>query len=309
MLRPAEGLGQPRWRWPSNPPARGVVAVVALLRPGQWPKNLLCLAAPAAAGVLAEPHQLGRAAAAAMAFTFASCAVYAANDVVDAAGDRQHPTKRLRPVASGGISVPTALAVAAGCATVGLALSALLGWMCMAVVGSYLLSSGAYILWLRRVPVLDVVTVAVGFVLRSLAGAAAVHVAVSSWFLLVALFGSLFLVCAKRRAELSHAGPAVVRARATLGQYSLGWLDQVVTMSLAGTVLAYATWAFQPQSADTMRSLLAVSVLPMLIALLRYLLLVDRGDGERPERSVADPIIVACAVVWCVLVTGGLYLA
>lgn len=283
--------------------------MVSLLRPGQWPKNLLCLAAPGAAGILTQPHQLGRALSAAVAFTFASCAVYASNDVVDAAGDRVHPLKRSRPVASGAVSVPTALGLATACAAAGLAVSALLGWLTLTVVGAYLVSSGVYVLRTRRVPVLDVVTVAVGFVLRALAGAAAVHVVVSSWFLLVALFGSLFLVCAKRRAELSASTSGVVTARDALGQYSLGWLDQVVTMSLGGTVLAYAMWAFQPQPGDTLRSLLAVSVLPLLVALLRYLLLVDRGHGERPERSVADPTILGCAVVWCALLTGGLYLA
>jgi decaprenyl-phosphate phosphoribosyltransferase len=245
-----------------------------------------------------------------IAFTLVACAVYAANDVMDAESDRRHPAKRLRPVASGRVGPRAALAVSAVCALSGLSLAAVLGWPTAAVVAGYALSSGAYVLWLRNLPVLDVTTVAVGFVLRALAGATAAHLVVSSWFLLVALFGSLFLVCAKRRAELVAlgSGSAAGGSRRTLSEYGRGWLDQVVTLSLTSTVLAYAMWAFQDQRDGVARTLLGVTVLPTLVALLRYLHLVDQGLGERPERTIADPLVVGAAAVWCVLVTAGIYL-
>jgi decaprenyl-phosphate phosphoribosyltransferase len=303
MLRPADVVvrspGRPLRRWS---------AILTLLRPGQWTKNLLCLAAPAAAGALTSPGPLIRAGTGAAAFALAAGAVYAANDVADAEGDREHPAKRLRPVASGAVSPSAALATSAVCGGAGLLVAATLGWLTLTVVTLYLVSSAAYVLRLRRVPVLDVVTVALGFVLRALAGAAATHLAVSSWFLLVALFGSLFLVCAKRRAELSRPSLANTAGRASLREYSVGWLDQVLTLSLSGTVLAYAMWAFQPQDAAVTRSVLAVSVLPVLVALLRYLLLVDHGSGERPEHAIIDPIVLGCSVLWCTLLAAGLYL-
>jgi decaprenyl-phosphate phosphoribosyltransferase len=295
-------------RSPRRPP-RGLPAILSLVRPSQWTKNLLCLAAPAAAGVLASPGPLLRALTATVAFTLAAGAVYAANDVADVACDREHLTKRRRPVASGAVSRRAALAVSAVCAGAGLLVAETVGWLTVMVVAIYLVSSAGYVLHLRRVPVLDVVTVAVGFVLRALAGAAATHLEVSSWFLLVALFGSLFLVCAKRRAELSATTSATSAGRASLREYSVGWLDQVLTLSLSGTVLAYAMWAFQPQGADVIRSVLAVSVLPVLVALLRYLLMVDHGSGERPEHTIVDPTMVGCAVLWCTLLITGLYLS
>jgi decaprenyl-phosphate phosphoribosyltransferase len=282
--------------------------VLRLLRPGQWAKNALCLGAPLAAGVLDRPAVLARTLMTVVAFTLVAAAVYAANDVVDADDDRAHPDKRLRPVASGAVGPGTALAIAGVCAACGAAVAGMLGWLTLTVIGAYGLSSAAYVLRLRRVPVLDVVTVAVGFVLRALAGAAATGLAVSSWFLLVALFGSLLLVCAKRRAEL-FAAVGRDRARTTLDQYTVGWLDQVVTLALTGTVLAYAMWAFQSHGEDVIRSVLAVSVLPVLVALLRYLLLVDRGSGERPEVTVVDPMLLGCAGVWAGLLAVGLYLA
>lgn len=285
--------------------ARGLLA---LGRPRQWPKNALVLAAPAAGGVLLRPDALERTLAATVAFVAASAAVYALNDTLDADADRRHPTKRERPVAAGTVGPRLALAVAATSAVAGLTLAASLGWLTPLVVGSFLAVSVAYTLWFKHVPVLDVVVVATGFVLRALAGASAVGLRVSSWFLLVSLFGALFIVSAKRRAEVRSIG-AAGGTRASLDAYTGDWLSQVLVMSLTGTLIAYASWAFQVTGHDTVRPVLAVSVLPVLVALLRYLLMVDRGDGERPEVSlVSDRLLLVCAVSWCALMAWGLYL-
>ncbi len=281
--------------------------IIRLLRPKQWPKNVLVLAAPAAAGLLEQPGVLLRGLAAVVAFTFAAAAVYAVNDVIDAPDDRRHPVKVLRPVASGEVSPRAAVLVASVAAAAALVVAGALGWLTLLVVVLYLANSAAYVVRLKHVPVIDVVAVACGFVLRALAGAAATHLQVSSWFLLVALFGSLFLVCAKRRAELRSIG-VQVRTRPALAAYTGQWLDQVVTMSLTGTVLAYASWAVQLQDARLVRSLLAASVLPVLVGLLRYLLLVDRGAGERPEDVATDRVVLGAVTVWLTLVGTGLYL-
>lgn len=283
-------------------------AVVDLGRPRQWPKNALVLAAPAAGGVLLRPQALQRTLLATLAFIAASAAVYALNDVLDVAADRRHPVKRLRPVASGLVSPRLALGFAAAAALTSIALAGVLGWLTPLIVVSYLAISAAYTVWLKHVPVLDVVIVATGFVLRALAGASAVNLHVSSWFLLVSLFGALFIVSAKRRAEVRNLGPGAA-TRASLDAYTGDWLSQVLVMSLTGTLIAYASWAFQVTGHDTVRPVLAVSVLPVLVALLRYLLLVDRGEGERPELSLAgDRVLLVCALVWCALMGWGLYL-
>jgi decaprenyl-phosphate phosphoribosyltransferase len=282
--------------------------VLALARPRQWPKNALVLAAPAAGGVLLRPEALQRSLLATAGFVAASTAVYALNDVLDAEADRRHPSKRLRPVAAGSLSPRAALGVAGLSAVLSVVLASALGWLTPVIVLAYLAISVAYALRLKHVPVLDVVVVATGFVLRALAGASAVRLHVSSWFLLVSLFGALFIVAAKRRAELRSLGPGA-RTRTALDAYAGDWLSQVLVMSLTGTLIAYASWAFQVAGRDTVRPVLAVSVLPVLVALLRYLLLVDLGEGERPEQSlVADRVLLVCAVAWVALMAWGLYL-
>lgn len=296
--------GVPQPRAPASHPWR---EVLALVRPGQWSKNLLVLAAPAAAGVLTHPSVLARCLVAGLAFVAASAAVYAFNDVRDAEDDRQHPDKRHRPVASGAITPRLALTLSALGAALSLILAALMNAVTLALVASYLLLSLAYTLRLKRLPVLDIVVVASGFVLRALAGAAATRLQVSDWFLLVSLFGALFIVSSKRRAETNRIG---ARTRAVLADYPAEWLTQVLTLSLSGTVLSYAAWAFQVSTVDTMRPALALSVLPALVVLLRYSLLVSQGRGERPERLlVRDRLVVATGLAWGVLVAWGLYLA
>ncbi|HEX2894446.1 MAG TPA: decaprenyl-phosphate phosphoribosyltransferase [Marmoricola sp.] len=283
-------------------------ALLALGRPRQWLKNALVLAAPAAGGVLLRPDALERSLVATVAFVAASAAVYALNDTMDVESDRRHPTKCRRPVAAGAISPRLALIAAAAAAVSAVALASALGWLSPLIVGCYLAVSVAYTLWLKHLPVVDVVIVAAGFVLRALGGASAVNLRVSSWFLLVSLFGALFIVSAKRRAEVRSLGPDA-RTRASLDAYTGDWLSQVLVMSLTGTLIAYASWAFQVAGHDTVRPVLAVSVLPVLVALLRYLLMVDRGDGERPEASlIGDRLLLACALVWCALMAWGLYL-
>jgi decaprenyl-phosphate phosphoribosyltransferase len=151
-----------------------------------------------------------------------------------------------------------------------------------------------------------VLVVTAGFIVRALAGAVAAGLAVSDWFLLVVLFGSLFLVTAKRSAEQRRAGTA---GRDVLSRYPDGWLTQITTMALTGTVVAYAAWAFQYAGTDIFEPLIAVSLVPFLAALLRYSLLAAAGSGEAPEVALADRFVLGCVVVWSVLMGAGLYLA
>jgi decaprenyl-phosphate phosphoribosyltransferase len=280
-----------------------VPALLRLARPGQWAKNVLVFAAPAAAGQLESGPTLGRTLVLAAAFVAASVAVYALNDVLDAPLDRRHPRKRTRPVAAGAIRPRTALLLSAGAAGAGLAAAAALGLGALATLAGYLLISALYTLKLKHTPVLDVLAVSTGFVLRALSGAAANHLVVSNWFLLVSLFGALYLVTGKRNAE------ATAEARPVLSAYPQAWLQQVMTMALTGTVISYAMWAFQYLGTEVVHPLLAASVAPFLVVMLRYGLLLAQGGGERPERLLfRDRVMILTGLVWAALVGGGIYL-
>ncbi|SDD77877.1 decaprenyl-phosphate phosphoribosyltransferase [Sanguibacter gelidistatuariae] len=284
-------------------------ALVETARPRQWLKNVLVFAAPGAAGVLVVPATAAAAVLAAIVLTVASAGIYFVNDAKDVASDRRHPTKALRPVASGRIAPATAYAVGLGLSVFALVAALPLGLTFVAVVATYLALTLSYSAWLKRQPVIDIMAVASGFVLRAIAGAVATGVVLSSWFLLVALFGSLFLVTAKRVAEQMHP-TGTTTTRAVLDGYPQSWLQQVLTLSLTGTVLAYATWAFQYVGSDVAMPALALSVVPFLAILLRYSLLVALGDGEAPERLLtSDRFLLVAGAVWAALVGCALYLA
>lgn len=248
----------------------------------------------------------GRTLVLVLAFVAASVAVYAINDMLDRDSDRRHPAKRLRPVASGAMSPRAALLLAAASAVLALLLASAGGLAGVAVVSGYLAISAAYTRWLKHVAVLDVVVVASGFVLRALLGAVGNGLPVSSWFLLVSLFGALYLVTAKRLAELVVSRGSV--GRRVLSEYPADWLRQVVGVALTGTLLSYAMWAFQTPWHDVWVTALTLSVGPFLVALLRYGLLVARGEGERPEVLVLHdrPLLVA-GLAWAALLAIGIY--
>jgi decaprenyl-phosphate phosphoribosyltransferase len=282
-------------------------SLLKLSRPQQWHKSAMLFAAPAAAGVIDQPHALLRAAIAAVAFTLLSISIYAVNDVRDAPDDRRHPRKQFRPVAAGLVSPPVALVWAGAAAIAGVTTAASVGLPTLGLGIAYLVTQLLYVYGLKHVAVVDVVVVALGFVIRAAAGATATRVPVSNWFLLVSLFGALFLVAGKRRAEW---GARDAQSRPVLAAYSSAWLDQLTTVALLGTSMSYGLWAFQYLGHDVVRQLLAVSFLPFLTGLLRYGLLVSSGRGELPEHDIfRDRVILLAGLSWAVLVGTGLYVA
>jgi decaprenyl-phosphate phosphoribosyltransferase len=284
-------------------------SLLRLSRPQQWHKSLMLFAAPVAAGVISHPLALLRATVAAAAFILLSIAIYALNDVQDAPDDRRHPLKQFRPVAAGALSPVAARiwGIAAGLA--GLAMAGLLGLPTFLVGLAYLVAQLLYVYGLKHVAVVDVILVALGFVLRAAAGGTATRVPVSSWFLVVSLFGSLFLVAGKRQAERRKT-TVDARSRPVLAAYSTAWLDQLTTVALLGTTMSYGLWAFQYLGADLVRQLLTVSFVPFLTGLLRYGLLVSNGRGEMPEHEIfRDRVLLIAGLAWALLVGAGLYLA
>jgi len=287
----------------------GALALVEALRPRQWLKNALVVAAPAAAGVLATPAVAGRVALAFVAFCLVASAGYLLNDVADAAADRRHPGKRGRPVASGRLAPRTALLAGAVLLLAGF----LVGWLaapllCAALAG-YVALTVAYTARLRHVPVLDLAAVSAFFVVRAVGGGLAAGVPLSRWFLIVATFGSLFVVAGKRAGEHAQLGAARAATRPALMHYSLAYLRSVRTLAAGVAVTAYCLWAFEPASAQAIPALVELSIVPFVLFVLRYAMLIEEDGGQAPEDLVlTDRGLQLAALAWLAVFLPGVSL-
>lgn len=291
-------------------PAGRLAVWVRAVRPRQWIKNVTVAGAPVAAGVLDRPEVLARTCVAVAVFVLASSGTYLLNDARDAEADRRHPQKVLRPVAAGQISVRAATWVGALACAVAVGAALLLGPQMGAVVALYVSMTVLYSWRLKHVPVLELMIVASGFVLRAIGGGVANHLPLSRWFLLVSGAGALFLVSGKRQAELRALRDDAAGHRAVVGQYTAEWLQQTTTVSLAATVVGYCLWAFQNLGHDVIQLLLAVSVVPFTAAILRYALLISHGQGQSPERHLLTDRFLGGAALLCgLLLMLGLYAA
>jgi decaprenyl-phosphate phosphoribosyltransferase len=299
----------------ASPAASGRQSVAAGLvrtaRIRQWPKNVLVFAAPGAAGVLTHGHALLRTLAAVGLFCVISSGTYFLNDALDVDADRLHPTKRFRPVASGAVSVRLAWATGTVLMALALGLGTALTWRLGVVLAIYLAIQFAYSFYFKHQPIYDLAAVSAGFVLRALAGAVAVPVPVSQWFLIVATFGSLLMVTGKRVAEHAELGDERGAHRATLDQYSSTFLRTVLAIAAACAILGYCLWAFSFQTAALHHHdqiWFQLSIVPVMIALLRFTFLVEAGHGAKPEELVlADRPLQLMGIVWALLFAIGVY--
>ncbi len=296
-----------------EPPARVRVAakprpsaavLLRAARPRQWSKNVLVLAAPCAAGVIASPAVAVEVLAAFVAFCLLSSATYLINDVRDREEDRAHPRKRMRPVAAGELSPRAAVSAAAVMALAGLSIAIAVRPALAALGLGYLAMTAGYSLWLRRVVVADIVVIAAGFVLRAVAGGVATDVVLSRWFLLVTSWCAVFLVAGKRYAELRD-GPRGSRARDTLKRYSRGSLRALLLVSAALACVAYAGWAFTRPEHGAWYEL---SMVCFVAWLARYGALLGQGAGQAPEALIlTDRVLLALGASWALLFVCGVY--
>ena len=282
---------------------------VRTARPRQWPKNLLVFAAPLAGNSLGPHDGLTHAIVAAVAFTLASSAVYYVNDVADVERDRAHPTKRNRPIAAGLLPKSHAIALAgvfvAAALTAGFLISAPL---LTATIAGYLVSSFSYSMVLKHIPVIEVLFVASGFLLRVLGGAAATHVPPSGWFLLVCSLGALGVAVAKRFTELVTLGPDAVRHRPAMRAYRPAALRISQYVIGALMIVCYALWATGEHSGA--RDWHLASTIPLVAALGRFGALTGRGTIRPVEDLIMrDGGMLACEVCWFTLFVTGLYVA
>ncbi len=281
--------------------------LIRAARPRQWVKNVLVLAAPIAAGVIAQPDVLAACAVAFGSFSLAASGVYLVNDARDVDADRAHTTKRRRPIAAGVVGVGVAYAVAVVLLAAALGLSLLASPLLLAVIAVYEAVQLAYCLGLKHQPVLDICIVASGFLLRGIAGGVAVGIELSQWFLLVAAFGSLFMVSGKRYAELRLVEGTGTEIRRSLLGYTPSYLRFVWTLSATAVVLAYSLWAFELK-ANGNGTWAMISVVPFTVAVLRYAVDVDGGlAGEPEDIALADRVLQLLAGAWLVSVAISVY--
>jgi len=292
-------------------PARGVrwaVAVLRTARPRQWPKNLLVFAAPLAGASLGRRDGLLYALVAAAAFGFASVAVYFVNDVADAEHDRLHPRKRHRPVASGELPKRDAIVLGVLCALAGLAGGLLIAEpLLTATVAAYLGLSFLYSWKLKQVPVLELLFVASGFLLRVLGGAAATHVPPSGWFLLVCSLGALMVAITKRSTELRSLGSGAARHRPAMRYYRESYLRAAGLVTAVAMAVCYLLWALGEPDPG-MRAWHLISAVPLVAALARFGVLARRGDTRPVEDLITrDRLMAAAELAWLVTFAIGLH--
>jgi len=280
---------------------RTIIALIRSLRPEQWLKNGFVLAPLVFSGMLGDPEAWARNLLALAAFCAASSAVYLVNDVVDREADRQHPSKCNRPIASGEVSVRAALVTAGVLVAAAMAMAFTLGSWFPLVLGSYIVLVVLYSVALKRVVFIDVLVLAAGFVLRVVGGAVAIDVPVSRWLLLCAYLLALYLALGKRRAELALLGDGAGTHREVLGHYTLGLVDQAISVVLGATVLAYTLYTVAPDTVAKVGSEgLMVTVPVVLYGLFRYLYLLHRHElGGSPTRVLlTDRPLLFAVLVW-----------
>jgi len=299
---------------PTRPPAAAVSGtrshtllsgLIASLRPSQWTKNLIIFAGVLFGQRLTDPGALAAAAGAFVIFCLLSGVVYLINDVVDRDADSRHPVKRRRPIASGALPVSVALTAAALLGAFALAAAFALrlefGLVALLYVGLLSLYSGR----LKHIVIIDVLTIAIGFVLRAVGGAVVIPVAVSVWLYMLTILLALFLALAKRRHELVLLAAGAVSHRRILQEYSPYLLDQMISVVTASTLVAYAIYTVSPETTAKFQThWLGVTMPFPLYGIFRYLYLVHQkeGGGSPSDMLLTDRPLLICVALWAAAV-------
>lgn len=279
--------------------------LIRAMRPHQWIKNVLVLAGPLAAGVVWRLPNTLAVLVAFSCFCLSASGVYLINDVIDRDADRNHPTKRDRPIAAGLVDVRVAVWAGILLLMAGPALALATGhWRLSVLMLVYVVMQVSYCLWLKHIAVIDLAVVSSGFLLRAMAGGVAAAVPLSPLFLSVASFGSLFMVAGKRYSEVHLLGEGAVATRRSLHDYSASYLRFVWGMAGSATLTFYALWAFTTARHTPLWA--QISVAPFVVALLRYAVDIDRGTAGEPEIIVRnDRTLQVIGLLWltCFLIS------
>jgi decaprenyl-phosphate phosphoribosyltransferase len=286
--------------------ARGVLKTA---RPRQWVKNVLVFAAPFTAGQVGNGTVLYHAVLAFVAFSLVASSVYLINDAIDIEADRAHPTKRNRPIAAGIVPVQLAYGAAVVFFLAGIGVGLIASWQLVVVLGVYEAVQLGYCFGLKHQPVVDLAIVGSGFLMRSIAGGVAAGIALSQWFLLVTAFGSLFMVAGKRYAEIMLFERTGAKIRSSLKKYSASYLRFVWATSAAILIMSYCLWAFELRQKAEGSVWAVVSIVPFVVAVLRYAVDVDGGNAGEPEGiALRDRVLQVLGASWIVTLFLSYYL-
>ena len=278
-----------------------MVALLEELRPQQWVKNGFVFAALIFSQSLARPDRCVKVMLAAMVFCFVSSAAYVLNDILDAPEDRHHPVKRLRPIAAGRISARTAGIAGGVMGIAGLWEAWRLDSRFFGIVVAYLALNVLYSITLKKIMLLDVFIVAAGFLFRVIAGGLVIRVAITPWLIVCTTLLALFLALSKRRHELALLGRRASDHRANLGNYTPYFLDQLISIVTASTVVTYALYTLSPDVQTKFPGKrLEVTIPFVLVGIFRYLHLIHHHeDGGNPSRVLfTDPVLLTVVVMW-----------
>ena len=274
------------------------------MRPLQWIKNLLVFAAPFTAGAFSDFGALTPLLYLFVMFCAASSTNYVLNDWLDKDYDSQHSQKKHRPIASGNIGYKSLLLILVFLISLQTLLSFFIPLQALLWVVAYLFVSIGYSLYFKKIAVVEMSLIAIGFMIRALAGAAAIKVEASSWFLIVIGFGALFLVGNKRLAELSYQNSSLTRG--VLDKYSNSFLKMVIGSSMTVCLVGYTLWAFQYANGTPLTKF---SVIAFAVALMRYLWITERKNAEKPEVVLfTDRVLAALGLIFIALISIAIYL-
>ncbi|WP_031470889.1 decaprenyl-phosphate phosphoribosyltransferase [Sciscionella sediminilitoris] len=290
-------------------PVRLILGLIAAIRPKQWIKNVLVATAPFVAGQLFTEHVLLATILAFVVFTVAAAGTYLINDARDVEADRRHPKKQFRPIASGAVPLSVAYGVGIVLMLAALALCLLVSWQLLLVIAAYEVIQLAYCFGLKHQPVLEMFAVASGFVLRAVTGGVATEVKLSPWFVMFCAFGALYMVAGKRAAERALIDKKDQKlTRKVLHSYSPSYLRFVWALAATVTVVMYTLWTLtvHPISSSVWSW---ISVIPFVIAILRYAVDVDNDAAGAPEDIVlGDPVLPILGILWAATVTMAVYI-
>jgi 4-hydroxybenzoate polyprenyltransferase len=275
------------------------------LRPAQWSKNLLVFAGLLFGRRLLDPMAVRDAVLAFAVFCVLSGVVYLVNDIADRDADQRHPLKSQRPIASGALPVPAAASIAIALGTAGLVVAYLVGPAFAGVAAAYLSLQILYSFLLKNIVIIDVLTIAIGFVLRAVGGAVAVRVEISHWLLVCTILLALFIALAKRRHEIVLLSAGAASHRSILGEYSPYLLDQMIGVVTASTLISYVFYTISPETqAKFGTTWLGLTIPFPLYGIFRYLYLVHQreGGGSPADLLLTDRPLLACVALWALTV-------
>ena len=279
--------------------------LILVARPGHWVKNLVIFAALIFARVYGDPFKVWTTILAFAAFCLGTSAIYIINDIIDRENDKNHPVKCKRPIASGIVSIPAATAESAILLFGGLGLALWINIETFIVLGLYIIINYAYSIYIKHLVILDVMSIAAGFVLRAIAGGVAITVPVSPWLLVCTSLLALFLGFSKRRHELSLLTNEATGHRKSLEHYSIPFLDQMTSVVTSSTVVAYSFYTLSPDTIQHLGTKWLFLTIPfVLYGIFRYLYLIfKREEGGNPTKLLlTDPPLLICVILWFVTV-------